>query len=795
MRLLESWQNPVYAFARRALGHEADAADVTQEVLLALVRHHASLSDGSKEKAWVYRITRNAVAKHIRGSRRAADRLARVAHPDPAPSSAEVAEGRELESSVVAQLRSLPEELRAVVELRFMAGLTQVEVAEALGVPRGTIRSRIDRALDLLKARLSAAGCAAVVPDLSLAFASPPTIPAELAASIRSLAANTGAANPSAALGKVGLPMTLKVLIAVSLSAVGGGFLIANALLEAPSDQTADKTAATAPRGLSRPAAQDRPASGEAAPGESAPGPAAALGASAAPSRAAAAEAPASAADRAPRIRGRLVDHEGGAIADAEADARRGRRRAGQAGLNPINVASDKNKRADITLRGAGRVTGMVLDPDGAPAPGAKVMFQLEQGLKWSSRGRTVRSGRGPLVATADASGAYAIDRVPAGRHTISAWSEGFRASLEEELELAPGAAVERGLRLRVGHRARIVVKDAAGMPIPGVAVRLGKRRQAAIRTDSEGAAVFEGISEPDLILRVEDEGYSSIFRAITLPIEDDRSETELTLYRGVTIFGRVTSPRRVDAGLIQLSKLPAPVEKRHSAGVQAMVKADGSFEFNRMNPGRYELRTMVDGHVDTRREISIAPGQDRADLGELALTPFAKVAVTVRDSLDRPAAGLLVLCGDPRVLGTSDTTRLTDSEGAVTLDQMPPGRRLLVVSRGQKVLAFHECTIDGAAGSVDITLPERLAGLAGAIELREGQSPFVNVGLMRRGEKHIIYAEVGKGQSFDFGELPSGSYQVVGFHRGSPFRPVPLGAVELAEGEKQERSFTLDKR
>ena len=143
----------LFTVAYRLTGNQDDAQDLVQEVLLRVRRGLASYRPGSME-GWLSRITTNVFLDEVgRRKRRPADALPddpdRVLPASPAPDDALAAAA--LPDHVQAALLRLPDDYRAAVVLCDVAGLSYAEIADALGVPVGTVRSRIHRGRALLR--------------------------------------------------------------------------------------------------------------------------------------------------------------------------------------------------------------------------------------------------------------------------------------------------------------------------------------------------------------------------------------------------------------------------------------------------------------------------------------------------------------------------------------------------------------------------------------------------------------------------------------------------------------------
>ena len=137
----------LYTVAYRLTGNDTDAQDLVQDVLLRVRRGLETYRPGSLE-GWLSRITTNAFLDDIRRRRRRPlDAL--PDDPDravpPAIGADETSAAGSISDEVQAALTRLPDEYRAAVVLCDVVGLSYEEIGEALGIPVGTVRSRIHR--------------------------------------------------------------------------------------------------------------------------------------------------------------------------------------------------------------------------------------------------------------------------------------------------------------------------------------------------------------------------------------------------------------------------------------------------------------------------------------------------------------------------------------------------------------------------------------------------------------------------------------------------------------------------
>jgi RNA polymerase sigma-70 factor, ECF subfamily len=149
--LVERHQDELYTMALRLLGVPADAADVVQETFLRAYMNLPRLRALSV-RGWLYRVAVNASRDvQRRAVRRPAGpledgegKVLDLPSPDVGPEAA--AESRERLAAIQAALQALPEDYRVAVVLRDVNDLSYEEIAVALRVPLGTVKSRLSRA-------------------------------------------------------------------------------------------------------------------------------------------------------------------------------------------------------------------------------------------------------------------------------------------------------------------------------------------------------------------------------------------------------------------------------------------------------------------------------------------------------------------------------------------------------------------------------------------------------------------------------------------------------------------------
>jgi RNA polymerase sigma-70 factor, ECF subfamily len=135
-----------FRVARGVLRNTADAEDVAQEALLRAYRSFDRLRDRNRFRAWLVRITFRIALDRLRSAKRRELRDLQWSQPahQPHPANAEeIASSNEFQADLDRALEALPEKLRLVLLLAAMEGHSIDEIAALLGLPVGTVKSRI----------------------------------------------------------------------------------------------------------------------------------------------------------------------------------------------------------------------------------------------------------------------------------------------------------------------------------------------------------------------------------------------------------------------------------------------------------------------------------------------------------------------------------------------------------------------------------------------------------------------------------------------------------------------------
>lgn len=162
------YKNKVYSYVCRMIGGDQDAEDLTQEVFIRMYVSLGSFRSQSSLSTWLFRIAGNICIDHYRRNRKhqnIAYSLDEPVESDDSPQAREVPdttydpqrifEQGEMNTQIEQALMRLPDKLRAVIILHDIEGLQYDQIAEVVGCPLGTVKSRLFNARMQLRERLT----------------------------------------------------------------------------------------------------------------------------------------------------------------------------------------------------------------------------------------------------------------------------------------------------------------------------------------------------------------------------------------------------------------------------------------------------------------------------------------------------------------------------------------------------------------------------------------------------------------------------------------------------------------
>jgi RNA polymerase sigma-70 factor (ECF subfamily) len=161
--LILRWERPIYALAYRTIGREEDARDVCQETFLRAFRALPGFRGQAKFSSWLYRIALNLCRDWMRRERRTpvvqapedVDLMDLAAATEPSESIEDLVARQDLSRLVEHAMTQLPEEQRTAIVLKEYHGLTFQEIADLVGCPLSTVKTRLYQGLTVLRRELS----------------------------------------------------------------------------------------------------------------------------------------------------------------------------------------------------------------------------------------------------------------------------------------------------------------------------------------------------------------------------------------------------------------------------------------------------------------------------------------------------------------------------------------------------------------------------------------------------------------------------------------------------------------
>lgn len=144
----------LYRLAYTLTGSAEDARDLTQETFLGAVRTLANFRGDAKISTWLISVMRNQYTNWLRGRRKWRHEPLDHADDRPLPPPEEPVEPRL--KTILDRVKDLPEDIRTTLVLFYVDGMKYADIAEAMGCPIGTVRSRLFDARERLKRMVAA---------------------------------------------------------------------------------------------------------------------------------------------------------------------------------------------------------------------------------------------------------------------------------------------------------------------------------------------------------------------------------------------------------------------------------------------------------------------------------------------------------------------------------------------------------------------------------------------------------------------------------------------------------------
>ncbi len=166
-QLVLRYQNQVYNLALRMVNNESDAQDLAQEAFIRAWRALNSFQHTAQFSTWLYRLTSNVCIDFLRSQKRHRvisltvlqdDESQQWDMPDGQPLPESQAIAREEQRILLEAMAALEPEYRQILTLRILNDCSYQQIAQILGIREGTVKSRLSRAREQLRKKLSQNG-------------------------------------------------------------------------------------------------------------------------------------------------------------------------------------------------------------------------------------------------------------------------------------------------------------------------------------------------------------------------------------------------------------------------------------------------------------------------------------------------------------------------------------------------------------------------------------------------------------------------------------------------------------
>jgi RNA polymerase sigma-70 factor (ECF subfamily) len=810
----------VRSVARRLLRDEGMADDVVQETYLRALRNPPRGSPGGAARAWLGRVCRNLAIDRLRREGRRDQRERAVARSENVPATHELADRLARHRMVVDAVLALDEPYRETVLLRFFEELPPRRIAKVLGVPVATVKSRLHRAFELLRARLERthgqSWCVALLPLVALPD--------------RALAATVA--------GGVVMKKLAGVLVVLALAGTSWLVIWGGGESEPVRRSTETSEDSEDPRSYETkrvPAAESDP-DGEperrdpeqkpetggkarrAVPAK--PRPYRVTGDSGNPDRAV--------------LHVRVVDNFDRALADVEVsltalidgvgtngpegktdaagqieflDLKAPEVIAAHADFGDLNRSAQlkltNGKRTQLTFKmptGVG-VKGTVRDVESGPIPHVMVSLSrsTDDGFRDSAYGHTNKDGEYEIDGVPPGTYKLGISGGPIGRTTVTVSADGTETKPEKparrvefhernqgELKVeAPGPTVKDITLGKLSIEG--TVRDAAtGLPVAGVMVNLQSPRWARTATDERGRFSVASMGPGKYRILLKKEGYALKFVRDVELREDEVARVEFTIERAAKLTIHLKDPD----GKPVTGEHWVRFDKAERKGWSSNLRSDAKGVIVSEVVPLGEMKISIAGPVWSGDpvEIEIKEGENGVTipLKRISGTGVRSLSGIVRDK----ATGAPVVGARLRIQAGLTREAFTDKSGRFVFEDLRPGGHRINVScdgygdttvRSVKVTAGEEAKLElelVPAGTVHLRVTDAAgAPVVGKIMLAySGGTPRMGRGV------HLVLDEDGR---VSFRRLPAGPYSltvhVEGRGKGSLKCEVGAGETTLS--------------
>ncbi|HTF88884.1 MAG TPA: sigma-70 family RNA polymerase sigma factor [Planctomycetota bacterium] len=806
----------IEGLARALARDEHAAADLVQDTWVAALENPPRSE--TPLRPWFARVVRNAFLTRRRGERNRREREGLAARADGQGDSSDVLARLESERLLFEALDALEEPLRSTLVARYLGRESAAEISRRTKVPAASVRWRIQRGLERMRALLAERGRERGKP-LSALLA--PLCPAGLSGPAALFSASIS--------GVFAMQATMKVAAAVLVAAAGLGWWLTRGPDQADPHAVVEAASGAPAAELQTPLAELEASDGQRrdaqTPEIAAPAPVKAAPAVAAPSTDAPAAVEAQLVDRRGRgISGTLgavvaesetsVDSDGEGHCRLEFDPAADKQlprhviaRAPNMATRFVEVQLEAGKTValgELILEPGARASGIVLLPDGRPAVGARVI--AAQPSSYQDEAAATRGGPDEQelapATTSDGEGRFHLEGIPADRLFLWAGMADMRWTHSKLIEFAPLDSVDDvELRLapleREDHIAGIVL-DPAGEPMPKAQLRYkvsrgGSMNMGNIPVDAQGRFDYRlRVNAPhDLSAKDPDDHFATAAQAQVAP-----GELQVVLQLGVrrsmiveAVDASGAAVKNFGANLIDpdgFSMAKRFAEADHAdgrlefelpaSGVRLEIRARG-FDIVKLGPFDAQTAPQV-----VRAVLVPLPGiQGRVLVGE---KPLAGAKLSLH-RLTWPGMSVNHNGFASRLDPSSQAQGESDEDGRFFLTARENGNFVLLAEAPGHARSEVEISdYTKGQGASDVIVAMRTGGiLEGQVRVAAGRSPLGIIVAINRGDLHPRTLRVGEDGRFRFENLTPGGFTV----RQSQFELTSENGTAMSTREERD--------
>lgn len=411
-----------------------------------------------------------------------------------------------------------------------------------------------------------------------------------------------------------------------------------------------------------------------------------------------------------------------------------------------------------VVLDDASRLSGTLLDGEGAPLPGARVVLRW-LGPPAGTVGLEARRGGGSRSGTTDARGAFSFEELAPGGVELSARAEGFLPGDPVTREVPPdGEVTDVRLVLRRGAVVEGRVFDPSGAPVAGARVNVGRAGGTAVSGD-DGSYRIEGVPEGLRGLFAHHPQFRRFARE--MQVEAGVNTEDVFLEDGWSVSGRTVDE---DGEPVAGARVVVRAEtSRAPATYEAESGEDAAFRVVVSDEGEYRLTAARDGFA--RSELpGLEVRSEPLEGVEVVLVRGASVVGTIRGLAPEELGDVSLEARKEGAAGSEATVAgSVDHRGGYSVHHLAPGDwRIRAATAGGRREAAAAVTLDAGTRQVERDL-EFGRGLRFAGRLLFADEPVAGAhvtlaGLDVSGERSILSGHDG---SFRIEDLGPGRYRL----------------------------------